>query len=81
MDMGMNGCGMNMTMMGAPTVLGAGLDCNNYLDVRNERHVTDQGTVRIDYMLARGDSVLARYSLSGENGFMPQNLPGFGAIR
>lgn len=80
MDRGMNGCGMNMTMMGAPTVFGAGLDCNNYLDVRNERHVTDQGTVRIDYMLARGDSLLARYSLSGENGFMPQNLPGFGAI-
>src|SRR6185312_9272950 len=32
MEMGMNGCGM--TMMGAPTVFGAGVDCNNYLDVR-----------------------------------------------
>ena len=27
MEMGMNGCGM--TMMGAPTVFGAGVDCNN----------------------------------------------------
>lgn len=78
MDMGMNGCGM--TMMGTPTVVGAGVDCNNYLDVRNEHHVTDQGTIRIDQMLARGDSLSLRYSLSSENGFMPQNLPGFGAI-
>ena len=78
MDMGMNGCGM--TMMGTPTVVGAGVDCNNYLDVRNSHHVTDQGTIRIDQMLARGDSLSLRYSLSSENGFMPQNLPGFGAI-
>jgi hypothetical protein len=77
-SMGMNGCGM--TMMGAPTVFGAGVDCNNYLDVRNERHITDQGTIRIDHMFTRGDSLSVRYSLSGENGFMPQNLPGFGAI-
>src|SRR6185369_9140759 len=27
-----------------------------------------------------GDSLTGRYSLSAENGFMPQNLPGFGAI-
>jgi len=78
MDMGMNGCGM--TMMGTPTVVGAGVDCNNYLDVRNEHHVTDQGTIRIDQMFAGGDSLSVRYSLSSENGFMPQNLPGFGAI-
>jgi len=78
MSMGMNGCGM--TMMGAPTVVGGGVACNNYMDVRNERHVTDQGTVRLDHTFARGDSLFARYSLSGENGFMPQNLPGFGAI-
>jgi hypothetical protein len=77
-NMGMNGCGM--TMMGTPTVVGAGVDCNNYLDVRNEHHVTDQGTIRIDQMFARGDSLSVRYSLSSENGFMPQNLPGFGAI-
>src|SRR5204863_2679799 len=42
LDRGMMGCGM--TMMGAPTVVGAGVDCNNYMDVRNEHHVTDQGT-------------------------------------
>ena len=51
MEMGMMGCGM--TMMGAPTVVGAGLDCNNYIDVRNERHVTDQATVRIDHVFSR----------------------------
>jgi len=78
LDMGMMGCGM--TMMGAPTVVGAGVDCNNYLDVRNERHITNQSTLRIDHHLARGDSLSARYSFSSENGFMPQNLPGFGAL-
>lgn len=78
LEMRMMGCGM--TMMGAPTVVGAGVDCNNYMDVRNERHITDQGTIRIDHLLAGGDSLFARYSLSGENGFMPQNLPGFGAL-
>src|SRR6185436_876192 len=38
-EMGMNGCGMmGMTMMGAPTVFGAGVDCNNYMDVRDMHH-------------------------------------------
>ncbi|HEY0347241.1 MAG TPA: carboxypeptidase regulatory-like domain-containing protein [Pyrinomonadaceae bacterium] len=78
MDMGMNGCGM--TMMGVPQVVGGGADCNNYLDVRNEHHVTDQGTIRFDQTFKRGDSLFARYSFSSERGFMPQNLPGFGAI-
>jgi hypothetical protein len=78
MDMGMMGCGM--TMMGQPTVFGAGADCNNYTDTRDEHHVTDQGTIRIDHLLARGDNLSARYSLSSENGFMPENLPGFGAL-
>src|SRR5262249_40771517 len=55
MGMSMNGCGM--TMMGAPTVVGGGLDCNNYMDVRNERHVTDQGTIRLDHSFAGGDSL------------------------
>src|ERR1051326_1538385 len=77
MDMGMNGCGM--TMMGAPTVVGAGVDCNNYTDVRNERHNTNQATLRIDQVFERGDSIAARYSFSSEKGFRPQNLPGFGA--
>lgn len=78
MDMGMNGCGM--TMMGVPTVVGAGMDCNNYLDVRNEHHVTDQATIRFDQTLKGGDTLFARYSFSKESGFTPQNLPGFGAI-
>jgi hypothetical protein len=74
----MGGCGM--TMMGAPSVVGAKVDCNNYLDVRNELHTNNQGTVRIDQMFASGDSLTARYSLSSENGFMPENLPGFGSF-
>ena len=78
LDMGMNGCGM--TMMGAPTVVAAGVDCNNYSDVRKERHNTDQSTFRIDQVFKRGDSIAARYSFSSEKGFMPQNLPGFGAL-
>jgi len=77
LEMGMNGCGM--TMMGVPTVIGGGADCNNYLDVRNEHHVTDQATIRFDQTFRRGDSLFARYSFNSERGFMPQNLPGFGA--
>ncbi len=72
------GCGM--TMMGAPSIVGAKADCNNYIDVRNARHTNDQATVRIDQMFARGDSLTARYSLSSENGFTPENLPGFGSF-
>jgi hypothetical protein len=78
LEMGMMGCGM--TMMGAPTVVGAGVDCNNYLDVRNAHHVTDQATIRFDQSLKNGDSLFARYSFSSERGFTPQNLPGFGAL-
>jgi len=78
LNMGVNGCGM--TMMGVPQVIGGGADCNNYLDVRNEHHVTDQATIRFDQTFKRGDSLFARYSFSSERGFMPQNLPGFGAI-
>ena len=78
LEMGMMGCGM--TMMGAPTVFGAGMDCNNYLDVRNARHVTDQATIRVDHTLSGGNSLFARYSFSSERGFTPQNLPGFGAL-
>ena len=78
LEMGMMGCGM--TMMGAPTVIGAGMDCNNYLDVRNAHHVTDQATIRYDQTLNDGDSLFVRYSFSSERGFTPQNLPGFGAL-
>ena len=74
MMMGMNmPCGSGS--MGVPGVVGASPDCNNYLDVRNELSVNDQGTVRIDQVLSNGDSVVARYSLSSENGFMPGEMP------
>ena len=86
MDAGTMPCGS--AMMGAPTVVGAATDCNNYVDVRNEYHVNNQGTIRIDHMFERGDSVTARYSLSGEHGFTPGEmvsglgslLPGFGSF-
>ena len=75
--MAMSGCGM--TMMGAPTLVGAGTDCNNFTDVRNELHITNQGTARVDHIFDGGDSLTGRYSLSAENGFTPENLPGFGS--
>jgi hypothetical protein len=77
MDNGMMG---GMTMMGTPTVLGnsGGQDSNNLLDVRDAHLVTNQGTVRVDRMFAAGDFINARYSVSSENGFYPQNLPGYG---
>lgn len=78
LEMGMMGCGM--TMMGAPTVVGAGMDCNNYLDVRNAHHETDQATIRIDHTFNSNNSLFGRYSFSKEDGFTPQNLPGFGAL-
>jgi len=77
MNMGTIGCGMSM--MGAPTVIGGGVDCNNFVDVRNELHTTNQGTLRVDQLLNNGDSLAARYSAGGENGFTPENLPGFGS--
>ena len=61
--------------MGIPGVVAAGADCNNYMDVRNELQVNDQGTVRIDQMFANGDSIVARYSLSAETGFTPGEMP------
>jgi len=67
-----------MTMMGQPTVFGAGNDANNYLDVRKERMTDDQGTLRIDHSFARGDTAFFRYSAGSEYGFMPEGLPGFG---
>jgi len=67
-----------MTMMGQPTVVGSGNDSNNYLDVRNEVHYTDQGTIRVDHNFSAGDTSFLRYSVGAERGFMPENLPGFG---
>ncbi len=74
MGMGMDG----MTMMGQPTVVGAGNDANNYLDVRNELMYNDQGTLRFDHDFDNGNTAFIRYSAGGEHGFMPENLPGFG---
>lgn len=64
-----------------------GKDSNNYLDIRNETHYQDQGTVRIDHNFAGGDTLFGRYSIGQENGFSPssgvtattEDLPGFGA--
>ena len=75
----MGGMMTGMTMMGTPTVFGnAGADSNNYLDVRDLRMANNQGTFRIDHVLEGGGTIDVRYSSSNENGFMPQNLPGFG---
>ena len=62
-------------------------DSNNYLDVRNESHVQDQGTVRVDHNFSNDDTIFGRYSIGTENGFSPssgvtattEDLPGFGA--
>ena len=72
MMMGSMPCGS--AMMGTP-MPGAGADCNNYIDSRNELMVNNQGTVRIDQLLAHGDSLSARYSVSSETGFMPGEMP------
>jgi hypothetical protein len=66
--------------------MGSGPDSNNYLDVRNETHFQDQGTVRIDHNFSKGDTLFGRYSIGQEDGFSPssgvtattENLPGFG---
>ena len=71
----------NMMMMSGSA------DSNNYLDIRNETHFQDQGSVRIDHNFSNGDTLFGRYSISDENGFSPssgvtsttENLPGFGA--
>jgi hypothetical protein len=68
----------SMTMMGQPTVIGAGNDANNYLDTRNEHMTDDQGTARVDHNFANGDTAFIRYSVASEYGFMPEGLPGFG---
>lgn len=54
---------------------GSGADCNNYMDVRNEDQTNDQGTVRIDQVFSNGDSIVARFSLSSEDGFTPGEMP------
>lgn len=69
---------MGMTMMGTPTIFGTNQDSNNFLDVEDMRHRNNQGTVRVDRMLGANDIFNVRYSISKEDGFMPQNLPGYG---
>ena len=61
-------------MMGVANA-GAGADCNNYMDVRNELQTNDQGTARLDQIFSNGDSIVARYSLSSEYGFTPGEMP------
>ena len=67
-----------MFMDGVPSVVGAGNDANNFFDQRNERHFTDQGTLRVDRIFGSRDNISARYSVGEEHGFTPQNEPGFG---
>ena len=54
-QMGAAACGM--TMMGSPTVVGAGTDCNNFIDSRNELHINNQATARIDHNFQGGGSL------------------------
>jgi hypothetical protein len=69
------------------SMISGGADSNNYLDIRNETHYQDQGTVRIDHNFGNGDTLFGRYSIGQENGFSPssgstattEDLPGFGA--
>ena len=78
---------MSMPGMMMPSITGAGVDSNNYLDVRNETHFQDQGTFRIDHNFSATDTIFGRYSIGSERGFTPsggmtsttQTLPGFGA--
>lgn len=74
MGMGMMTMPCGSAMMGTP-MPGAGADCNNYVDARNALMGNDQGTVRIDQLLAHGDSIAARYSLSSEHGLFPGEMP------
>src|SRR5262249_38325336 len=52
---------------------GIAADSNNYLDIRNEAHSNDQGTVRIDHNFAGGDTLFGRYSIGQESGFSPSS--------
>ena len=67
---GMMPCGA--AMMGKPSVVGAGVDCNNYMDVRNELESTTRARFASTRIFLRGDTLTGRYSLSAETGFMPE---------
>jgi len=69
------------------TMTAGGADSNNYLDIRNETHTQNQGTLRVDHDFSNGDTLFGRYSIGTEKGFSPssgvtattEDLPGFGA--
>lgn len=65
-------------MMEGSGTMGRG-DNSNYLDTREQRLNADQWNLRVDHNFSNGHSVFARYSLSLEDGFTPENLPGFGS--
>ena len=52
---------------------------DNYLDTRAHDFSNNVYNMRVDRSWGNGTSVFARYSLSDETGFTPQNLPAFGA--
>ena len=52
---------------------------DNYLDTRAQELRNDAFNVRLDRSWTNGTSLFGRYSMSDENGFTPENLPGFGA--
>ncbi len=56
-----------------------GGNSNDYLDTRAQRLFSDQFNARLDHNFSNGHSIFGRYSLSKENGFTPENLPGFGS--
>jgi hypothetical protein len=78
---------MQYVPMANMSMMGSGADSNNFLDIRNEIHFQDQGTIRIDHNLSNGDTLFGRFSIGDENGYSPssgststtENLPGFGA--
>ncbi|MDR3676171.1 MAG: carboxypeptidase regulatory-like domain-containing protein, partial [Acidobacteriota bacterium] len=74
--MGMGGMGMGSMTPG----VGTGPDSNNYLDLRNGRNFSNQGTLRLDQNLPHGDTLFGRYSFLSERDFTPENLPGFGSF-
>src|SRR6185369_3424510 len=49
-----------------------------FVHARNMRHGNNQGMVRVDRLINEANTINLRYSVSKEDGFMPQNLPGFG---
>jgi outer membrane receptor protein involved in Fe transport len=52
---------------------------DNYLDTRAQELRNDAFNLRLDRSWTNGTALFGRYSMSDENGFTPENLPGFGA--